>query len=146
MEDNTDHRGRDNPAPKPLMDVPCRIRTPFHQIEWPCAWPMPKACGKIRALYISLFIKSRATFWKVHFGTLVEQTSLPKAKPVLSCRQKEIKHSCTESYIKIHRNVRSSTQWRNYNDVTSLTRKICKMYYDSVASLTDMALKNHHIS
>ena len=26
-EENTDHRGRDNPAPKPLKDVPCRIRT-----------------------------------------------------------------------------------------------------------------------
>ena len=27
MEENADHRGRDNPAPKPLKDVPCRIRT-----------------------------------------------------------------------------------------------------------------------
>ena len=32
MEENADHRGRDNPAPKPLKDVPCRIRTQCHQI------------------------------------------------------------------------------------------------------------------
>ena len=32
IEENTDHRGRDNPAPKPLKDVPCRIRTQCHQI------------------------------------------------------------------------------------------------------------------
>ena len=58
-QENADHRGRDNPAPKPLKDVPCRIRTQCHQIEWPNTWPMANAAQdrkqveKLIVLYIS---------------------------------------------------------------------------------------------
>ena len=84
MEENADHRGRDNPAPKPLKDVPCRIRTIAIRLsgqvldQWSRSLKCRKQVEKIRILYISLgnirwvnfwWVRKRERFW-VPFRTL----------------------------------------------------------------------------